>query len=792
MKKILLVLFCFLLAFVVKAQTFPISQNIGSKTTIVRTTGTFGTTTGFTFLELYPDTTAFNELPYVPAQPGILMMTSDYKLWVRNTTANKWEEVSGGGEEGDLQTVTDLGNYTTNKILSSNGFGTRDTLTYVDFWLTGTKYAGGIQDRQFTNNPPYTNDTSVQIGFTQYGPLAGYRNRYQTIPTANTFIGAGAGRDVVLSGNTVVGQGGLMRGDSTFRNTVIGLGGLQFTRYGDENTAIGTFALEVQTGVSGNVAVGSNAARGNKMATGITAIGSYSLVLNTTGVDSVVMTNSGHGCSGTPSVTFSAPVTYNRNGTTINGTPGAAVTTATGTAIMDGSDVIGVAMINPGAGYSTQLAPGVANTVTFSGGGCSVTPTATVVLKSGNNNTALGTDVLRANTIGQNNVGIGYRAGYGAGGSEASVTDDKSVFVGPLASRSSSRPNTNPLTNVVAIGYNAKVATSNTIVLGNSDMDSAHLFGVAPGASTDSVMTYDPTTKQVKDRDASAFSGGGSTTIYTGDGSISGNRFVDVSGKSLTFGGIFSFLTVDDADGDIEAITSGDFSVQAGEVKLLTDPGTTYDTTNNKILVRNQNTGKLTETHWPVSSGGTFDPDLAVISALGSAIKYEPYGTTLGNLVNQVTLADGQVNFIPVYISEATTITGVKWVQGTAGNYTADNYNGVGLYSYSGGTLTLVASSSDDGNIWKQTSGSMGAKAFSSTYNASPGLYYIAFLYNNSAQTTAPVVRGGVTTTTPAVTADFTNSAKLFGLLGSQNSLPGTQAMSGVATTTNTTYGALY
>lgn len=152
-----------------------------------------------------------------------------------------------------------------------------------------------------------------------------------------------------------------------------------------------------------------------------------------------------------------------------------------------------------------------------------------------------------------------------------------------------------------------------------------------------------------------------------------------------------------------------------------------------------------------------------------------PISSASGNLGNQ------QLHLIATYIPVACTVTGVKWFQVTQGNYTANNYNGVGLYSYSGGNLTLVASSTDDGNIWKAAAG-LGSKAFSSTYNASAGIYFVGLLYSRSAQTTAPAILKSSSTGmwSAANDMDFTNSAKLFGNISSQTSLPASPTMSGV------------
>lgn len=151
-------------------------------------------------------------------------------------------------------------------------------------------------------------------------------------------------------------------------------------------------------------------------------------------------------------------------------------------------------------------------------------------------------------------------------------------------------------------------------------------------------------------------------------------------------------------------------------------------------------------------------------------------------------LASGTVRFIAYYLPNAQTITGVKWWSSANASYTANNYNGVGLYSYSGGTLTLIASSTNDGTIWSgAASNSMGSKAFSQQIALSAGIYYIGLLYSSSAQTTAPSLgSAGVMTQTNMGSADFTNSARLLGSLISQTALPNSQALSGTSSGTAT------
>ncbi len=170
--------------------------------------------------------------------------------------------------------------------------------------------------------------------------------------------------------------------------------------------------------------------------------------------------------------------------------------------------------------------------------------------------------------------------------------------------------------------------------------------------------------------------------------------------------------------------------------------------------------------------------NMRIFNALGSAILYASFGAD-GVITNTSAFADGTAKFVAVYIDRACTITGVKWWVTTQGTYTADQNNYVALYSYSAGTITQVAISANDGNVWKQTN--MGSAAFTSPYSATPGVYFIGALYNSSAQTTAPAIGSAVANGVANETGlDFTNSAKLSSTLAAQNTLPTPQAMSGL------------
>lgn len=159
---------------------------------------------------------------------------------------------------------------------------------------------------------------------------------------------------------------------------------------------------------------------------------------------------------------------------------------------------------------------------------------------------------------------------------------------------------------------------------------------------------------------------------------------------------------------------------------------------------------------------------------LGSTIKASPIGLNLSLNISVATAFTTQrLSLMPVYLSAPATITGVKWYQSTIGNYTANNYNGVGLYSVSGGTITLIASSTNDGNIWQTfATGTWGNKAFSSPLsNQVAGTYFIGALWNASATVTAPSIQTFTSSTASVQAFDFTGG-RLASILASQTTLP--------------------
>lgn len=188
------------------------------------------------------------------------------------------------------------------------------------------------------------------------------------------------------------------------------------------------------------------------------------------------------------------------------------------------------------------------------------------------------------------------------------------------------------------------------------------------------------------------------------------------------------------------------------------------------------------------------DHSILAYEALGSPILCNTVDFPLQTCNTSTALADGQIKYTAIYLPKAVTLTGIKVYVRVLGSYTADNNNRVGLYSYSGGTITLVASSANSGALWTSAANAIQTIPFSSTYAASAGIYFVAMIYNNSAQVTAPALASGTALNNLVMASTaygFTNSAKLYGT-STGTDLPASIAMSSITASVIPSWVALY
>ena len=207
-------------------------------------------------------------------------------------------------------------------------------------------------------------------------------------------------------------------------------------------------------------------------------------------------------------------------------------------------------------------------------------------------------------------------------------------------------------------------------------------------------------------------------------------------------------------------------------------------------LIINDTTKKTLDqfngTSWN-SIAGDFNRDLLALQALGSTIKAGPLIWFLPS--SGAGLTSTRSFFNAIWVDKEITITGVAFMQTAQGVYTGNNYNGIGLYSYSAGVVTLIDNTTNDADFWKTattTAGTWVQKTFAGgSRTLQPGIYFLCALYSSSAQTTAPSIGASTWTASNVGTALTTNSARLYGgVITSVTSLPTTQNCSSWNSTT--------
>jgi len=175
--------------------------------------------------------------------------------------------------------------------------------------------------------------------------------------------------------------------------------------------------------------------------------------------------------------------------------------------------------------------------------------------------------------------------------------------------------------------------------------------------------------------------------------------------------------------------------------------------------------------------------------SLLKAANYDPSDAT-----GATVLTDAAMYLCAIYLPAAATLTGVAWSQNVAGDTTQDNNNRIGLYTSDGTNLALVASCADDGTLWEGAQG-IKQKAFSSTYAAAAGSYWIGALPNWSAASVVPqlackdtnVDYAGLNAVLPITAGTIQN-----GVMTGQTDLPAAPLWSSVVSTVAAPWFGVY
>ena len=261
----------------------------------------------------------------------------------------------------------------------------------------------------------------------------------------NTAVGGGA---LVLNNadsNTAVGAAALLLNTSGTENTAVGTDALVFNDSGVDNTAVGAFSLFNSTTSSFNTATGSQALFANTTGTENTANGAFALNANTEGsfntaVGAFALVNN----TGSENTAVGVDVLFNNTagGNTGIGTHALRLNTTGFQNTAVGHNALDS---NTSSNFNTAL--GASALTVNTGEGNTACGNVALFFNTGSNNTALGNGAGANLTSGDNNIDIGYNVGGVAG-------------------------------------------ESNTIRIGNSDIDNTFISGISGTNSPGGVAVF--------------------------------------------------------------------------------------------------------------------------------------------------------------------------------------------------------------------------------------------------------------------------------------------------------------
>jgi trimeric autotransporter adhesin len=316
-----------------------------------------------------------------------------------------------------------------------------------------------------------------------------------TIGGNNTAVGSGAlAANTTAESNSAFGESALASNVSGTYNTAVGGRALRSNTAASRNTAVGALSLDANTTGAYNTAVGGWALSSNTTASHNSALGYLALSTNTTGYDNsafgyraLVTNNSGWSNTGFGFQSLAANTTGYHNAALgvdalSSNTTGYDNSGFGYEALRDNS----TGQANSAFGYRALAANTVTGNSAFGNGALTATTTgspneafglsALFSNTTGYANSAFGSYGLMDNTTGANNVAVGnealesnttgnYNVSLGGSSGKANTTGSNNTFIGASADAG---VGLGDLTNATAIGYNATVSQSNSLVLGSS------------------------------------------------------------------------------------------------------------------------------------------------------------------------------------------------------------------------------------------------------------------------------------------------------------------------------------
>ena len=197
---------------------------------------------------------------------------------------------------------------------------------------------------------------------------------------------------------------------------------------GNNNIALGSYTMNLSSAVAYNIAIGNYTLFSNTTGGANTAIGYRALFYNETGGSNIGI---GYYSNGSTTGSDNIGIGYEAGAGFYTGSGNVAVGDLSGGSSGDQNAAFGFRALSQGG--SGNLNTGIGSYSLYA--------------NFGDNNTAIGANTLGSNTSGNNNTAIGFAADVVSGN----------------------------LHNATAIGYNAKVGTSNSLVLGGTAVDAVNV-----------------------------------------------------------------------------------------------------------------------------------------------------------------------------------------------------------------------------------------------------------------------------------------------------------------------------
>jgi hypothetical protein len=231
-------------------------------------------------------------------------------------------------------------------------------------------------------------------------------------------------------------------------------------------------------------------------------------------------------------------------------------------------------------------------------------------LTTGQYNVAVGQGTFLNATSGSNNVGVGKYAGFRDTNDAGVTSSNKSVFIG-----AETKPLSSTSTNEIVIGYDARGLGNNTMVLGNSLITQAKLFGALnlPNTTTSTTATTGALTVAGGAGIAENLNVGGNAKI-TGTLSIAGGT-----------PGAGKVLTSTDNTGITTWETPAGVTTMAAIGSTPNADGATISGVNLNLEPASATYGGVVTTGAQTFAGAkTFSPSITAASSLGIGTKFTP------------------------------------------------------------------------------------------------------------------------------------------------------------------------